>query len=155
MYVLDTNIFISFGHYFPRRFPTIWNKIDTLTSNGDIISVREVRHELDSACSVEHVLKWINNNKHIFKIATNDECEIVKQIFEYPQYRGFIKRKNMLIGMPVADPFIIAAAKVRDFIVVTQESYKKGGARIPNACKDFDVKCIDLEGFFENEDIIF
>ena len=53
--------------------------------------------------------------------------------------------------MPVADPFIVAAAKVRNFCVVTQESNKIKGARIPNACKEFDVQCIDLEGFLERE----
>lgn len=154
MYVFDTNVFISLGMYYPKRFPTIWERVNALADSGKLVSVREVRRELETNCSSEHVLNWVNQYRHIFHISTNEECEIVSQIFRKPQYRGFVKINNILKGMPVADPFIIASAKVRDFCVVTQESSNKPqGARIPNACKDFGVECIDLEGFLERENL--
>ncbi len=59
----------------------------------------------------------------------------------------------MLKGIPVADPFIIAAAKVHKGCVVTQESLKLGGARIPTVCADLKVECIDLEKFLEQEQL--
>jgi hypothetical protein len=153
MYVIDTNVFISLGLYYPKRFPTIWERINTLAESGNLVSVREVRRELETNCSSEHILNWIIQYRYIFHVPTNEECLIVSQIFQKTQYLGFVKRKNILKGMPVADPFIIASAKIRNFFVVTQESDKAKGARIPTACKDFDVKCIDLENFFEREKI--
>jgi hypothetical protein len=119
--------------------------------SGSLVSVREVRRELETSCSSEFILNWLEQYRHIFHIPTNEECKIVAEIFQKPQYLGFVKRNNILKGMPVADPFIIAAAKIRNFYAVTQESNKPKGARIPAACKDFDVKCIDLEGFLERE----
>lgn len=152
MYVIDANVFISLGLYYPKRFPTIWERVNTLADSGNLVSVKEVRRELETICSSEHVLDWVKQYRHIFHIATNEECKIVSQIFKKPQYIGLVRRQNILKGTPVADPFIIAAAKIRNFCVVTQESDKKAkGARIPNACKDFDVDCIDLEDFLERE----
>lgn len=151
MYVIDTNVFISLGLYYPKRFPTIWERVDSLADSGALISVREVRRELETNCSSEHVLNWAERYRYIFHIPTNEECQIVSEIFKKNQYLGFVKRNNILKGMPVADPFIIAAAKAKGFSVVTQESNKSKGARIPTACIDFDVECIDLEGFLERE----
>ena len=42
MYVLDTNVFIALGHYYPSRFPTIWAKLEELVDSGDLRSVKEV-----------------------------------------------------------------------------------------------------------------
>jgi hypothetical protein len=153
MYVFDTNVFISLGLYYPKRFPTIWERVNILADSGDLVSVREVRRELENNCSSEHVLKWVDQYRQIFQIPTNDECQIVADIFSKNQYLGFVKRNNILKGMPVADPFIIAAAKSKNYFVVTQESNKSKGARIPTACIEFKVDCIDLEGFLEREDL--
>lgn len=151
MYVIDTNVFISLGFYYPKRFPTIWERVDSLADSGDLVSVREVCRELENNCPSEPVLSWVKDHRHIFHIPTNKECQIVSEIFQKKQYLGFVKRQNILKGMPVADPFIIAAAKAKGFYVVTQESNKSTGARIPTACTDFGVKCIDLESFLERE----
>lgn len=151
MYVIDTNVFISLGLYYPKQFPTIWERINILADSGKLVSVREVRRELENNCSSDHVLNWVKEYRHIFHIPTNKECQIVSEIFQKNQYLGFVKRSNVLKGMPVADPFIIAAAKVKGFCVVTQESNKSKGARIPTACADFGVECINLEGFLERE----
>lgn len=153
MYVIDTNVFISLGLYYPKRFPTVWERLNFLADSGDFISVKEVRRELETGCASEHILNWIEKYRHIFQIPTNDECQIVSEIFLKSQYRGFVKRNNILKGLPVADPFVIAAAKTRDFYVVTQESNKPKGARIPTACKDYGVNCIDLEGLLEREEL--
>jgi hypothetical protein len=55
--------------------------------------------------------------------------------------------KARLTGTPVADPFVIACAAVRNGAVVTEEKFKQNAAKIPNVCAHFQVDCIDLEGF--------
>ena len=66
--------------------------------------------------------------------------------------RNLIKKNNILKGLPVADPFILAVAKIRNAIVVTQEA-DKSGARIPNICKKNEIECISLQKFFNKENV--
>lgn len=155
LYIFDTNVFMTLGVYYRKRFPTIWATMDTLADGGELISVRESRRELDHLCHYDHVNEWIERYKHIFLIASDNECEIVAKIFSSEQYRGLVKNKNIRKGSPVADPFIIAAAKTRNGIVVTQESSKYNGARIPAVCKELGIRCINLEGFLEEQSLEF
>ena len=153
--LFDTNVFITLGYYYQKRFPTIWGRMDALADGGELISVREVRRELDLLCSSDHVNKWIERYRHIFLIASNEECKIVANIFRSDQYRGLVRRKNILRGSPVADPFLIAAAKTRNGIVVTQESAESNGARIPAVCSELSIQCINLESFLEQQGLEF
>ena len=151
MYVFDTNAFQTLGNFKPERFPTIWGCIDTLILQQELISVKEVHNEIEFVCHFDHVNDWVEKNRHIFVNPSPEECRVVAEIFKRKQYRELVKRKCILRGSPVADPFIIAAAKIRRGCVVTQESLKSDGARIPTICKDLKVSCIDLDGFFEEQ----
>ena len=154
MYVLDTNAFYILGNYYPSRFPTIWEHIDRLATAGELISVREVRNELEYVCSFEHINNWIQVHRHIFHIANAHECQIVAEIFQRAQYRGLVRRKRILKGSPVADPFVIASAKSRRRgCVVTQEENRPDGARIPTVCDQMEVRWLNLEGFFEEQEL--
>jgi hypothetical protein len=54
-------------------------------------------------------------------------------------------------GEPVADPFVIACVKIKVGTVVTQEQLKPNAAKIPNVCSHFNVPCIDLERFMQQQ----
>jgi len=153
MYIFDTNVFLALGIITRLRFPTIWDKLDSLVNNNQLISVREVRRELNRLCSYDHISNWIDSNREIFVIPADEECDEVASILAREQYRGIVKRKNISNGFAVADPFLIAIAKVREGIIVTQETFIEGGARIPTICKDLNIQCINLEKFFELEKI--
>jgi len=151
MYVFDTNVFITLGLYYPSRFPTIWERINKLVQNGKLCSVREVRNELELGNASPHISEWVKANHKIFKIPTEEEQRIVREILSDNRFRGLVKKENILKGLPVADPFIIAAAKVHKGIVVTQENYKPDAARIPTVCNVLKVNWINLEKFLERE----
>ncbi len=153
MYIFDSNIFFTLGYYYPSRFPTIWARIDQLAEEGILQSVREVRNEIETNCPFEHIEKWVENHHKIFLLPTEGEYETVAQIFQEEQFRGLVKHNNLIKGLPVADPFIVAAAKAYDAFVVTQESLKPGGARVPTLCQKLGVKCMNLENFLENENL--
>ena len=153
MYVLDTNAFYSLGSYYPSRFPTIWKRIDELVNMKEFWSVREVRREIEINCPYENISNWVRSNIKVFRTPTSRELEIVSLIFQRKQFLGLVKRRNILLGLPVADPFIVAAAKVLNGSVVTQEIFKEGGARIPTVCREFDVECINMERFLEREEL--
>ena len=151
MYVFDTSAFRALDIITAKTFPTIWKCINDLTLQDKLWSVREVGRELDNNCPSEHIVDWVKNNRHIFKRPNEKELYVVSEIFKLPQYLGLVKRQNLLKGLPVADPFVVASAKVKGAFVVTQENRVKNGARIPNVCEDFKVDCINLEQFFERE----
>ena len=48
-------------------------------------------------------------------------------------------------------PFIVAAAKVINGCVVTEESKKPNAPNIPNVCEYFNIECTNLQGFMERE----
>ena len=139
--------------YYPSRFVTIWQRIDELVMKEELFSVREVRREIEENCPSEDIGEWVHRNRHIFRKPNSEELRQVSDIFKHKQFLGFVTKKNILQGRPVADPFIVAAAKIHHGIVVTMEKFKSGGARIPTACETFGVRCIDLEEFLERENL--
>ena len=143
---------MTLGVYYRKRFPTIWATMDTLADVGELISVRESRRELDHLCHYDHVNEWIERYKHIFLIASDNECEIVAKIFSSEQYRGLVKNKNIRKGSPVADPFIIAAAKTRNGSLL-RKSHQNQWSKIPAVCKELGIRCINLEGFLEEQSL--
>jgi hypothetical protein len=150
-YVLDTNSFSACGHYFPSRFPSFWQSFNQLVRQGDIISVREVRNELESQSRWQHILDWVQANRAIFLLPDPQETQFVAQIFAVPHFRQLIGHKQRLAGRPVADPFVIASAHHRAAVVVTEESHRPNAARIPNVCDHFGIECISLELLMERE----
>lgn len=126
--------------------------MDELSSKGDLISVREVYNEVLKNCPQEHLLLWVKKRKSIFVIPNEKEQRLILEMMKHEENRNLIKHNNILKGLPVADPFILAVAKCRNAIVVTKEGMKPG-ARIPNICRKMDVDCIKLKDFFEKEKI--
>jgi hypothetical protein len=67
-----------------------------------------------------------------------------------PHFQQIIGTKARLTGTPVADPFVIASAGVRNGTVVTQERRKPNSAKIPTVCDHFGIKSVNLEDFMRN-----
>jgi hypothetical protein len=150
-YVFDSGPLIDlFKHYYPDRFPTLWKNFYNLVSEGQLISVREVYNEIESRG--DNLAEWAKLEKNIlFTTSSPEELFFVTQIFQVPHFQSMIRNKERLQGKPVADPFVIARAKILDSQVVTTEVFKENGARIPNVCEHFSIPCINLEGFMKQE----
>jgi hypothetical protein len=151
IYIFDTSSFIVIGHYFPLSFPSFWQKLRTAVSTGQVLSVREVRRELDVRAAKPHLQEWVQDNSHIFVVPTEEEGRFVAQIFGIAHFQQLIGKRQRLQGIPVADPFVIAAARVRGGCVVTEETFKKDAAKIPNVCLHFGVTYKNLEEFMKAE----
>lgn len=131
---------------------TLWGKFYKSVECGQVISVREVKNEIDGHHNKERrINQWAKKNAVLFTIPTYEEMKFVQEIFKVEHFQLIISRKNLLRGKPVADPFVIAKAKIIDGTVVTNEANKPNGAKIPNICERFNVKCINLEQFMEFE----
>ncbi len=150
-YVFDSGPLIDlFRHYYPSRFPTLWEKFQALVLGEEFISVREVYNEINSRKDM--LTSWAKKDKDkLFSQPTVEEFLFVRGIFQVPHFQAMIRKRERLQGRPVADPFVIARAKVLNCQVVTTEVFRENSAKIPNVCKYFSVQCTNLEGFMEQE----
>lgn len=151
MYVFDTSSFVVLKNYYPARFATLWQRLDAMVAAGELISVREVLRELDAYNDTDFVQDWAKQNRDIFQAPSAAETQEVQKILAVPHFQQILSRQAVLKGTPVADPFVIAAARVKGATVVTQEQLKPNAAKIPNVCQYFGVDYCDLEGFMASE----
>lgn len=146
-FVFDTSSFIVTSHYFPDRFPTFWERLNQSVASGTIISVREVYRELTRGNAKEHLELWIEENKDVFRDPTPEEAGFVRDIFAVPRFGELVRKKQLLEGTAVADPFVIASARACSGCVVTEEAIREDAVRIPGVCEYFGIECTNMEGF--------
>ncbi|HFD16818.1 MAG TPA: DUF4411 family protein [Rhodospirillales bacterium] len=128
----------------------MWHNFDDLIKDGQIVSTREVRREIDN-CPVERLRDWAADNGEVFPTPTEEEGAFVAQIYAVPHFQQNIERQKLLKGGVLADPFVIAKASVIEGTVVTMEGLKPNAAKIPNICQYFGVGYMNLEKFMEAE----
>jgi len=150
MYVFDTSPLSNlFRHFYRRRFPTLWESFDELIANGDVTSTREVKRELERYAHINE--DWMRDNAAIFTTPTAAEGGIIRNIYAVPHFQQNIELKKIQKGGLNADPFVVAKALVGEGTVVTLEGALPNAAKIPNICRHFNVRCLNLEEFMEEE----
>lgn len=153
-YVFDSNTLIAlFKHYYPSRFPTLWEKFAQAVESQTIISVREVKNEISQ--QEDLLAEWAKKHPDFFHAPEVEELRFVAQIFAVSHFQSLVRKQEQLQGKPVADPFVIAKAKLLPGCVVTEELLKPNSSRIPNICQHFGINCLNLEGFMEQENWTF
>ncbi len=156
IYVFDnSSLVVLFKNFYRDRFPSLWNKFDHLISTSQILLVREVYNEIIEFFKKDNLAEWAKNNHDLFMLPSSKERNFVKTIFSIPHFQGLIRKQKILEGKPVADPFVIAKAKIENAWVVTEEEYMENAAKIPNVCEHFDVEYTNLQGFMQKESWIF
>ena len=146
-YVFDAGPFIDSRYYFPNIFKSYWTELNKMAESRDIISVKEVYNELLNGSDI--ISDWAIQNNNIFEIPNSEEFQVVTEILS--KHKELIRNANYSGGTPVADPFVIAKAKVNDLIVVTREYYREHAHKIPNICKEFGLIYMNFEEFLINE----
>lgn len=155
-YVIDTNALIHlFDNFYLSRFPSMWSLFDEMVDSGRLLSVREALHEIASYQGTSRLLDWADQHQWVFEQPTAEESEFVGRIFAVRHFQQLINKKKMLSGGYVADPFVVAKAKVQDRVVLTREKFKANAAKIPNVCEHFGVPCVGIEEFMVRENWVF
>ncbi len=155
VYVFDTNSLRVLNNYYPQHFVTFWEKFNQYVQDGGIISVREVRGELERQSLKPHMKRWVRENRGIFLTPGPEETLFVAQILQVKHFQTLVAKQNILRGRPSADPFVIACAQVRNGCVVTEEIQKPNAAKIPNVCEHFEIDSTNVEGFLTREQWVF
>jgi len=152
IYVFDTNSLSNIlNNYFPETFSSFWKQFEDLIINKVIVSVREVKLELEDRFEKSKVEHFCNINPDYFSVPSNEELKFISQIYSIKHFQQNLDHKKILKGGKFADPFVIARAKVINGIVVTEEEYKENAAKIPNICMHFNIGYLNLEGFLQKE----
>jgi len=154
IYVFDTSPLITlFTYYYKSRFPTLWEKFDKILSEQKIVSTRENLREIET--QNQDLYNWANDHIELFEIPTADEALFIRQIYNNKHFQHNLEHQKLLYGGNIADPFVIAKAKAISGTVVTNEQFKPNAAKIPNICNHFNISCINLEEFMEQENWTF
>jgi hypothetical protein len=149
--VFDTSpLSTLFKNFYRNRFPSLWARFDHLVQNGQVVSTREVLREIEDAAT-ESLRDWAAQNQALFTVPTAAEGAFVARIYSIPHFQQNIEQQKILKGGRVADSFIIAKAAAEHGTVVTMEVLKPNAAKIPNICAHFNVRCLSLEEFMEEE----
>ncbi len=147
-YVFDSGPFIDLNNYPPDIFSSFWDHLNQMLKEGEIISSIEVFREIENY-NDEFVAEWTKKNKKYFLKPSLEEQELSKEILVKFPY--LIKEDAILTGKPLADPFVIAQAKIHNCTLVHQEKLKPNAHKIPNVCEYYKVSEISLFEFFRKE----
>jgi hypothetical protein len=150
-YVFDNSpLSALFRNFYRGRFPSLWQRFDGLVAAGQIVSTREAYREIEDGAT-ESLREWAAQNHALFATPTAAEGAFVARIYAVNHFQQNIEQQKILKGGRNADAFVIAKAAVEERAVVTMEVLKPHAAKIPNICQHFNVGCLSLEQFMEEE----
>ncbi len=141
LYCLDTSVLIeSWGrHYKPSRFPTFWVHVHESITAGIFISPEIVLNELER--KADELCEWTKERRGLFVPLTADLQRVHDDVIN-----RFPRLINQSTGKSMADPWVIALAKLRGCPVVTYEkSGSENNPRIPDACLRLGIACLRLD----------
>ena len=148
-FIFDTNSLRVLGNYYPEQFPSFWERFEASVEKKDVLSVREVYNEIVNQIKDEWYLEWLKTRKEMFLTPGAEEGQFVAEIFKVPHFQQLVGEEQRLKGQYVADPWVVACAKVCNGIVVTEEAVKEHAAKIPNVCSHFKIEFTDVRGFLD------
>jgi len=160
IYIFDTCAWIgAWQEIYPiDRFPDLWRKFSDMIRAGKIHSVQKVREEIHSRVSLpvkkdmeaisssQKMVYWLDSHQNLYLPSSQREENLASEIINSVDGKKLVTRKRK----DPADPYVIARAEIQGWTVVTQEGV--GGNGIPAVCKKRGVKCVNLIGFFREQE---
>lgn len=142
-YCIDTCAILDLhGRKFPRDlYPDLWPSFEQAVSQGVIVSIREVYHELRARD--DDVMAWASAHAEMFENPDEAQLLELERIANaHPECLDLLKRKSVH-----ADPWVIAAGSAWGLTVVTSEGLDSP-RKIPAICRAEGIPCIDLLDLF-------
>jgi len=142
IYCIDTSSLINLKLYRRDVFPTIWNNLEDMIKNGELISPLEVYGEIE--IGKDEIYDWCKNNRKMFKDIDEFQVKKLKDIEKQYDKKYW---ENEMNKPKWADPWVIALSICEEAIIVADEKNKPN--RIPYISATFDIKCLTLLDFFK------
>jgi hypothetical protein len=153
VYSLDTSVFMDWqGRYYPLDvFVTLAGRVDELIVAGECAAVDVVKEEID-AIGTPDLKAWAKAHSGLF-VALSTDIQREAAMIE-SAYPDLMDPKGVHES---ADAYVIALAKVRNGIVVSQETSvhekhrPKADYYVPDVCRNLGIPCINLLGLMRRE----
>jgi hypothetical protein len=153
MYSFDTSVFMDWQarYYPPDIFTSLVGRVEELIASGQCSAVELVKEEIDAVGTPE-LRAW--TKKHPALFVTLESLVQVEAASIESRYPDLMDPKSLHQS---ADAYVVALAKVRGGIVVSQETSaaeKRSAKRthyIPDVCRDLGIPCINLLGLIRRE----
>jgi hypothetical protein len=132
--------------YPPDLFPTLWDRVEEIVGGGRLITPDEVLTELSRMD--DDVAKWAKRHKSPMVAPLSPEvmAAMTDILSRHARLMGKGGNRNG------ADPWVIALAKVRGAVVVTEEQAGGGTkVKIPDVCKAENIDCMSVLGVIRAE----
>lgn len=149
VFVLDASVFVEAKrHYYAFDLaPAFWEKLVDHANEGRLESIDRVKRELDRGN--DELSEWANGPfAHAFALtADKDVIDAYREVMNWVN-----SQRQFLAGAKAkfangADGWLVAYAKVKKRIVVTEEVAAPDARRrvpIPNVCQAFQLQpCVD------------
>ena len=155
-FLIDSNSFMTpYRRYYAFDLvPTYWEELSKHMGTGRMILLDMVKDEIDKG--KDDLADWIDRQTG-FVICNHVEPSIIskyQEVLQYVQNCGLYKEQALQTWAPayIADPWLIAAAAVNDYTIITAEVPSSGlspktpnkGAKIPDVARAFGVKSNNL-----------
>ena len=152
IYSIDTNVLMDWqARYFPTDiFPSLLNYVDGMIAEERWIAPELVEEELNAVGTAE-LAAWAKARPHMFVPLEDVLAEALGIQARFPGL------KDPKAEFEEADAYVIALAKLRDGIVVTQETSAAEKTRprrthfIPDVCRELGLPCISFLGLMRRE----
>lgn len=143
MYCIDTSSLIHAWRrdYPPDIFGGVWERLNHLAENGELIAPEEVLLEL--ARGGDELHNWAQQRKGMFLSPVSEVQALVQQYIN--SYPSFLPHSS--VDGVWADPYVVALAQHRGLSVVTGEVLVPENSkrlRIPNICVAAGVRYMTL-----------
>lgn len=152
-FLIDANSLMTASRFFYAYdlVPSFWENFEDEIKDGNIVLLDMVKSEINKG--QDELKVWISERTDIFEICNHVDPEIISkyaEVMQYIQECGFYNEKGLKewAGNEVADPWLIAAAAVKGYKVITFEQSagslnrknKSGHVKIPDVAKYFNVE---------------
>jgi predicted nucleic acid-binding protein len=146
-YVIDTNALIDLWrrHYAKDVFPQLWELLEKMIADQELIAPQEVLAELRP--QNDELYRWATK-QDFFKDLDAEQVGFAKEIVA--KFPNLVDPDKTI---PDADPFVVALARSKGWKVVSAEKRSGVGSRpkIPNVCEHYTgMVCLPLLDFFRD-----
>ena len=148
-YLLDANVFIEAKrrYYAFDLCPGFWECLVSHHQSASVQSIDRVEQELD--LGGDDLKEWVASVMPPTCFASSDDPAVIT---EYSQMQTWVQSHAQFLPQAkaefaaAADGWLIAYAKIKDLVVVTQEVLAPDSRKrvpIPNVCEAFSVPYVD------------
>lgn len=156
-FLIDANTLMTASRFFYAYdlAPSFWETFEEEIKAGNIVLLDMVKAEIDKG--QDELKEWVSEREDDFQVCNHIDSEIIPkyaEVMQYIQECGFYNERglNEWARNEVADPWLIAAAVVKDYKLITFEQSagslnvknKSGRVKIPDVAKHFDVEVHNL-----------